>query len=227
MPYSNLTFSNLATLETRQIPIIRVAPSDEHPPRRAVEAVARGDVIAFPTDTVYGVGCRIDREDSVRRIFALKGRPETEPLPVLLAEMSQLDEYGRNVSNAARRLAGRFWPGALTLVVYRSARVPARAAGGGETIALRVPNHAVPRALVRAAGVPIIGTSANSHGMPSHTMAQMVVYDLGDRVDLVLDGGRSPLGRESTVVDVTGERPVVVREGAINAADVVEYAVAR
>lgn len=215
MSYYNLTFSNLSTIGTRQIPIIRVEPSDGRPPRRALDALQRGEVIVFPTDTVYGLGCRIDHEPGVRRVFALKTRPETDALPVLLADAGQLDAFGRAVSAAARRLAARFWPGPLTIVVHRSDRVPASVAGGGPTVALRVPNHPVPRALIRAIGTPLIGTSANSHGMPAPVTAQLAVYDLGDRVDLVLDGGRAPLGVESTVVDCTGDRVRVLREGAI------------
>ncbi|MBI2201778.1 MAG: threonylcarbamoyl-AMP synthase [Armatimonadetes bacterium] len=218
MSYYNLTFSNLSSLEQRQLPIVRASASDV--PRRAIETLTQGGVVVYPTDTVYGVGCRIDDDAAVRRVFALKGRPHTEALPVLLAEVAQLDQYARDVPPAARRLVSRFWPGALTVVVRRSERVPSLVAGGGPTVALRVPNHPVPRALVRAVGVPIVGTSANTHGMPSPVTAQLAVYDLGDRVDLVLDGGRVPGGRESTVVDVTSQSPRVVRQGAILAKEI-------
>jgi len=219
MSYYNLTFSNLRPLDPGQVPIVRVWGEDGQAPRRAIEALRRGEVIVYPTDTVYGLGCRIDDERAVQRIFAIKRRPPTEPLPVLLADPAQLDDYVRGVSPAARRLISRFWPGALTLIVRRSDRVPAAVAGGGDTVAVRVPGHPLPRALARAIGVPIVGTSANSHGMPSPPTAQLAVYDLGNRVDLVLDGGRAPLGRESTVVDVTGDIPRIVRDGAIPARD--------
>lgn len=218
MSYYNLTFSNLSSLEQRQLPIVRVSSSDV--PRRAIETLTQGGVVVYPTDTVYGVGCRIDDDAAVRRLFVLKGRPHTEALPVLLADVAQLDQYARDVPPAARRLVSRFWPGALTVVVRRSERVPSLVAGGGPTVALRIPNHPVPRALVRAVGVPIVGTSANTHGMPSPVTAQLAVYDLGDRVDLVLDGGRVPGGRESTVVDVTSQSPRVVRQGAIPAKEI-------
>lgn len=218
MSYYNLTFSNLSSLEQRQLPIVRVSSSDV--PRRAIETLTQGGVVVYPTDTVYGVGCRIDDDAAVRRLFVLKGRPHTEALPVLLADVAQLDQYARDVPPAARRLVSRFWPGALTVVLRRSERVPSLVAGGGPTVALRVPNHPVPRALVRAVGVPIVGTSANTHGMPSPVTAQLAVYDLGDRVDLVLDGGRVPGGRESTVVDVTSQSPRVVRQGAIPAKEI-------
>ncbi len=218
MSYYRVTFSNLRDLDLRPIPILRVT-EDSPAPRRAVQALREGQVIVYPTDTVYGLGCRIDDERAVRRIFAIKNRPPTDPLPVLLADPAQAAEYARDVPELARRLMARFWPGPLTLVLRRSPRVPPVVTGGTDTVALRVPNHPVPRALVRAAGVPLVGTSANSHGMPAPVTAQLAVFDLGDRVDLVLDGGRTPAGRESTVVDLTGQAPRVVREGAIPAAE--------
>lgn len=218
MSYYNLTFSNLATLEQRQLPILKAWSGDI--PRRAVETLSGGGVIVFPTDTVYGVGCLIDNDDAVRRVYALKNRPAAESLPVLLADVAQLDQYASDVPAVARRLAGRFWPGALTLVVRRSERVPSLVAGGGGTVGLRVPNHPVPRALVQKAGTPIVGTSANTHGMQSPVTAQQAIFELGDRVDMVLDGGRVPGGRESTVVDVTTDAPRVLREGAIAAREI-------
>lgn len=215
MSYYQLSFAPRVEVDPRRLPIIRVEPGERKAPRRAVEALRRGEVIAFPTDTVYGVGCRIDHEAAVRRIYALKARALAEALPVLLADPGQLDEYGTNITPAARRLAALHWPGALTIVVRRSARIPAIVAGGGDTVGLRVPGHPLPRALVRELGVPIVGTSANSHGARPPLTAQEVVFDLGDRVDMVLNGGRTPLGRESTVVDATGERPRVIRPGAV------------
>jgi L-threonylcarbamoyladenylate synthase len=217
MSYYLLTFANLQPLDPRQVPMVRVSGADGQVPRRAVEALRQGQVIVYPTDTVYGVGCRIDDEGAVRRIYQIKGRPATEPLPILLADPAQLETYVRGISAAARRLSGRFWPGALTLIFRRSERISPVVAGGGDTVAVRVSAHPIPRALVRTLGIPIVGTSANSHGMRAPLTAQLAIYDLGDRVDLVLDGGRTTLGRESTVVDVTGEAPRVVREGALSA----------
>src|SRR5712692_5618691 len=189
--YYLLTFANLQPLDPRQVPMVRVSGEDGQVPRRAVEALRQGQVIVYPTDTVYGVGCRIDDEGAVRRIYQIKGRPATEPLPVLLADPIQVQTYARSVNAAAQRLMSRFWPGALTLVFLRSDRIPLAVAGGGETVGLRVPAHPIPRALARAMLIPIVGTSANSHGMPAPVTAQLAVWDLGDRVDLVLDGGRA------------------------------------
>jgi len=220
MSYYGLTFANIGELMPRAIPIIRVEPHERRAPRRALEVLRRGGVVAYPTDTVYGVGCRIDDDAAVRRVYALKGRAPAEPLPVLLADPLQLDEYGTQISAAARRLAALHWPGPLTIVVRRSARIPARVVGGGDTVGLRVPGHPLPRALVRELGVPIVGTSANTHGAPAPVTAQLVVFDLGDRVDLVIDGGRVPLGRESTVVNASVDPPRLVRQGAVALRDV-------
>jgi L-threonylcarbamoyladenylate synthase len=219
MSYYALTFSNLRAIQPGHVAIIRVSPGETGAPRRAVEALRRGEAIVFPTDTVYGLGCRIDDERAVRRVYELKGRPLSDPLPVLLADVAQLDEYAREITPAVRRLVARYWPGALTLIVRRSARIPAIVSGGRDTAALRVPGHPLPRALVRALGVPLVGTSANTHGRHAPVTAQHAVYDFGDRVDLVIDGGPAPLGRESTVLDVTRDPPQVVREGAIPSAD--------
>jgi L-threonylcarbamoyladenylate synthase len=217
MAYYGLTFANLQPFDPRPVPIVRALGEDSQVPRRAVEALRQGQVIVYPTDTVYGLGCRIDDEGAVRRIYEIKRRPATEPLPVLLGDPMQVDSYARGISAVARRLMSRFWPGALTLVFRRSERIPPGVAGGGETVGLRVPAHPMPRALVRAVGIAIVGTSANSHGTPAPPTAQLAIYDLGDRVDLVLDGGRATLGRESTVVDVTADVPRLVREGAVSA----------
>jgi L-threonylcarbamoyladenylate synthase len=218
MSYYRVTFSNLRPLDIRPIAIVRVA-GDSPAPRRAVQALQEGQVIVYPTDTVYGLGCRMDDERAVRRVYRIKNRPLTDPLPLLLAEPEQVDEFAREVPELARRLITRWWPGPLTVVLRRSPRVPLVVTGGTDTVALRVPNHPVPRALVRAVGVPLVGTSANSHGMPAPVTAQLAVFDVGDQVDLVLDGGRTPLGRESTIVDLTGPLPRVIREGAIPAAE--------
>lgn len=220
MSYYGLTFSGGGDVASRAVPMLRVDPAEPRAPRRALAVLREGGVIVYPTDTVYGLGCRIDAAAAVERIFVLKGRPSTDPLPVLLADPAQLDEYGVALSSAARRLAARYWPGALTLVVRRSEKIPALVAGGGNTVGLRVPAHAVPRALVRELGVPIVGTSANRHGTPAPLTAQHVMFEFGDRVDLILNGGRCPVGRESTVVDATVDPPRIVREGAVELHDI-------
>jgi L-threonylcarbamoyladenylate synthase len=216
MSYASLTFSNLATIDTPQIPILRVAADESDPPRRAVEALNQGQVIVVPTDTLYALSCRIDAAQAVRRVFVIKRRPGGEPLPVLLADRAQLDEYAEEAGADARRLADRFWPGPLTIVVRRSARIPSAVTGGGTTVGLRVPDHALVRALIRATGIPLVGTSANSHGHPAPRTAQQAIFDIGPQVDLLIDGGRTRMAAPSTVVDTTqGLR--IVRAGVIPA----------
>lgn len=182
---------------------------------RGIALLGRGGVVAFPTDTVYGLGAAIDRPEAIARIYAVKQRPRDMALPLLLGDAAQLSMVADSVPGAARRLAERFWPGALTLVLKKSAPVPDAVTAGAGTVAVRVPGHPVPIALIRGAGIPVTGTSANLSGRPSPRTAAEVREQLGESIDLIIDGGRSPGGRESTIVDVTGAVPVVRRAGAI------------
>ncbi len=187
---------------------------------RTMESATRilrdGGVVAFPTDTVYGLGAHALLEPAVARIFRVKGRPAHLPLPLLLADISEMSSVAEGVPPLAWRLAARFWPGGLTLVLPRASRVPALVSGGASSIAVRVPAHPVPRALVRSLGAPIIGTSANLSTHPSPVTARQVEEQLGDAVDLIIDGGPCPGGVESTVLDLTGADPVILREGAVS-----------
>ena len=182
---------------------------------RGVAILRRGGVVAFPTDTVYGLGVSAHNEPAVKRLYRLKQRPEARPLPVLVADMVQMAEVAGILPPVARKLADSFLPGALTLVLPRSARVP-DVITGGKTVAVRIPAHPVAIALIRGLGSPIVGTSANLSGRPSALTAEEVYSQFGDRLGLVIDGGRCPGGRESTIVDVTGAKPRVLREGAIS-----------
>ncbi len=178
--------------------------------------------MAFPTETVYGLGADAENRAAVERIFAVKGRPATHPLIVHIATADQLDGWADPVTPAARRLAGACWPGPLTLVLARRSRVPDVVTGGGPTVGLRVPAHPVARALLeafaarRAEGAAIAAPSANRFGQVSPTTAAHVRADLGDAVDLVLDGGPSQVGVESTIVDCQGPVPEVLRLGGVS-----------
>ncbi len=177
-----------------------------------------GGLVAFPTETVYGLGARALDADAARRIFAAKGRPETHPLIVHVAGEADARSLAGEWSARAERLARAFWPGPLTLVVPRGSAVPAVVAGGGDSIAVRAPAHPVARALLRRLGEPIAAPSANRYQTISPTRAEHVVKSLGDAVALVLDGGPCDAGIESTVIDVTGARPRVLRPGALSLA---------
>jgi L-threonylcarbamoyladenylate synthase len=182
---------------------------------KGISLLKRGGVIAFPTDTVYGLGASARDFAAVERVYDVKERPRDIPLPLLLGGISQISEVAESVSPLAWRLAEKFLPGALTLVLPKSASVLDVITAGGHTVAVRVPAHPVPLALIAGLGAPLLGTSANLSGRPSALEADEVCAQFGDSIDLVIDGGRCPGGRESTIVDVTGEVPVVLREGAI------------
>jgi L-threonylcarbamoyladenylate synthase len=220
MPMSlySRTFWNHPLTPIVPISILRVDLDERRMPRRAIELIRNGGLVAYPTDTVYGLGTSIFQEGGVRRIFEVKGRPPSDPLPILIADVAQVEELAAVVPSVARDLMRRFWPGPLTIVLPRSSRVPEVVSGGGPSIALRMPNHPIPLRLIQEAGVPIVGTSANSHGAPSPITATQVATDIGDRIDLILDGGRTPHGIPSTVVDLTGAAPRVVRAGALDPA---------
>ena len=181
-----------------------------------VSVLKRGGLVAFPTDTVYGLGAGANIPQAVARVYQVKQRPLNMALPLLLADVSQMSEVAEPVPAIAWLLANKFLPGALTIVLYKSSSVPDSVAAGGKTVAIRVPAHPVTVALIQGLGMPVVGTSANLSGMPSALTADEVHSQLGDRVDLVINGGRCSGGRESTVIDVTGEVPVVLREGAIS-----------
>lgn len=186
----------------------------------AVEVLKRGGIVAYPTDTVYGLGADPLNEKAVARIYEVKNRPRNLPLPLLLADKSDLLKVALIVPEVAWRLVEQFWPGGLTLVVKKNVRVPDSITAGGDTVAVRIPDHPVTIALIRGLGNPIVGTSANLSGKPSPVTATEVSKQLGGRIDLIIDGGRCPGGIESTVVDVSGSSPTIVREGAIPREDI-------
>jgi L-threonylcarbamoyladenylate synthase len=190
-------------------------PDNEKQIKKAISILKKGGVVAYPTDTVYGLGACMTDIAAVDRIFQVKGRPKGMALPVLLAEQKQIAEIVIEVTPSAQRLADEFFPGALTIILPKSDIVPDIITGGGRTVAFRIPNHPVPLALIRGLGKPIVGTSANLSGHPSALTAEEVKTQIGDTVDMVIDGGRCLGGIESTVVDLSGEKPIIRRQGAI------------
>jgi L-threonylcarbamoyladenylate synthase len=186
---------------------------------RAVRILRGGGVVGMPTETVYGLAADALNPEAVARIFAVKGRPADNPLIVHLASAADLDRVVAEVTPLATRLADRFWPGPLTLVLEADVAVPTVATGGLSTVAVRVPDHPVAAALLTEFGGPLAAPSANRSGRPSPTTAAHVAADLGGDLEVVLDGGACPVGVESTVVDVRGTTPVVLREGSITRED--------
>lgn len=193
----------------------RVVPDDPAGHAVAIEVLRAGGVVALPTDTVYGIGVAMGTPDGVERLFRVKRRPPDKGIMLLLENADQAGEIGV-MTPAAVALAGACWPGGLTVVVplRDGVTVPAALTSGTRTIGLRVPDHDAPRALARAVG-PLPTTSANVSGLPEAPDAAAILDQLGDVIDLVLDGGRAHGGPASTVVDCTGERPVLLREGAV------------
>jgi L-threonylcarbamoyladenylate synthase len=196
--------------------VTETAPSDADL-ARAVEILQSGGLVAFPTETVYGLGADAENRDALRRLYAVKGRPAEHPVIVHLADAAQLDDWGVDIAPAARALASACWPGPLTLVVRRAPRVPDEVTGGLDTVGLRVPVHPLARALLRAFGGGLAAPSANRFGRVSPTTAAAVRDELGDDVDLVLDGGPCTVGVESTIVDCTTGPPRVLRVGGVTA----------
>ena len=192
-----------------------IVPATPDAIRRAAQALARGEIVAFPTETVYGLGANALDARAVAKVFAAKERPRFNPLIVHVQGLAEAGEYGL-VNEAARKLAEAFWPGPLTLVLKRRSTcgIADLVSAGLDTIALRAPAHPVARALLAKAALPIAAPSANRSGRISPTAAAHVEAELGDRPAMILDGGPSPLGIESTVVSVVGE-PALLRPGAV------------
>jgi L-threonylcarbamoyladenylate synthase len=193
----------------------RIVPDDELGRTAAVDALRSGGVVALPTDTVYGVAVALDTPGGIERLFQVKRRPPDKGIMLLLDDVAQAATIGV-MGVAATALAEAFWPGGLSIIVPRRPDValPAALTGGAPTVGLRVPDHASPRALARAVG-PLPTTSANVSGLPEARDAGEIVDQLGEGVDVILDGGPAHGGPASTVVDCTGARPVILREGAI------------
>lgn len=194
--------------------IIRVDP--ENPEisaiRNAADLIKRGSVIVYPTDTVYGLGADALNPEAVLRVFKIKGRSPDQPLPVAVSGL-EMAETLAVVSDEARRLMAAFWPGALTLVLPKKPIVPSIVVGGGVSVGLRTPNHAVPLLIIRESGLPLIATSANKHGAPSPVEAEEALRQIGSEVDLIIDCGRVG-GQSSTIVDLT-KTPLIVRSGPV------------
>ncbi len=203
------------------VKILRVNPRN---PERALIAKAaailgKGGVLAFPTETVYGLGANAFDKNAAARIFRAKGRPEQKPLIILIASIRDLRKVARKVPPAAKKLISRFWPGPLTIIFKKRANIPMVVSGGLDTVGVRLSPHPISIALVRAAGFPITAPSANRSGGKNHRTASGVIRDLGGapEIDLIVDGGKTPLAKPSTLVDVTKNPPRILREGAISA----------
>jgi L-threonylcarbamoyladenylate synthase len=191
------------------------ACADDDAVASAVAVLRDGGVVAIPTETVYGLAADVTNERAIARVFAVKGRPADHPLIVHAADLAALEGYVAETTPRLRALAARFWPGPLTAIVARGPRTPLAVTGGQETVAVRVPDHPLTHAILAGLGRPLVAPSANRFGHVSPTSAAHVRADLGTDVDLVVDGGETRVGVESTIVDLTTNVPAVLRAGAI------------
>ena len=197
-----------------------VTVDKEHPDEKVMEEAGRvlkeGGLVAFPTETVYGLGGDGLNPDSSRKIYQAKGRPSDNPLIIHIADMESLDKIVKAIPLKARKMAEAFWPGPLTMIFEKSSVVPYETTGGLESVAVRMPSHPVAAALIRAGGGYVAAPSANTSGRPSPTRASHVREDLEGKIDMIIDGGSVGIGLESTIVDFTEDEPVILRPGYIN-----------
>lgn len=189
---------------------------DEAGIRRAGGILKRGGLVAFPTETVYGLGANALDKTAAKRIYRAKGRPSDNPLIVHIADWEDIFLIAREVPEQAKKLADAFWPGPLTMILKKTDAVPPATTGGLDTVAVRMPDHEIARALIRAGGGYVAAPSANTSGRPSPTTAQHVADDMDGRIEMIIDGGPSGIGLESTIVDLTEGTPVILRPGYIN-----------
>lgn len=181
----------------------------------AGEIIRRGGLVAFPTETVYGLGADALNSEAAAKIYAAKGRPSDNPLIVHIADESDLENLAEEIPDKAKRLMESFWPGPLTMIFYKKESVPYGTTGGLDTVAIRMPEHKIALEFIRQSGVPIAAPSANTSGRPSPTTAEHVEEDMGGRIDMIIDGGKVGIGIESTIVDMTVTPPMILRPGYI------------
>ena len=205
-------------METKVIKIDRNHP-EERLLQEAGQLLKTGALVAFPTETVYGLGGDGLKETAAARIYAAKGRPSDNPLILHIAEISDMEKLAVDIPELAYRLAEKFWPGPLTMILKKSAIVPYTTTGGLDTVAIRMPSDEIAREIIKASGTYIAAPSANLSGRPSPTKAEHVIEDLSGRVEMIVDGGDSDIGLESSIIDLSGEVPLILRPGYITKED--------
>lgn len=202
--------------------IVGIITEDEQNNEKVITQAARilasGGLVAFPTETVYGLGGNAFDSTAASRIYEAKGRPSDNPLIVHISKTEDMKQLSDNIPEVAYRLAEVFWPGPLTMIIPKNSRVPKSVTGGLDTVAVRFPSHRIARRMIEESGVYVAAPSANISGRPSPTTAQHVIEDLSGRVDMIIDGGDIEIGVESTIVDLTEEVPVILRPGYITKA---------
>ena len=195
--------------------IIRMDEPEDERIEEAAEIIRNGGLVAFPTETVYGLGANGLNADAAMKIYSAKGRPSDNPLIIHISNLDMLEDLVKEVPKVAKKLIEEFWPGPMTLIFKKSDIVPSQTTGGLDTVAVRFPKHPIAQALIEKAGVGIAAPSANLSGRPSPTCGYHVIEDMNGRIDMIIDGGKIEMGLESTIIDVTGEVPTILRPGFI------------
>ena len=200
-----------------QTKVVKIDPFqiDENEMKEAAELIRKGELVAFPTETVYGLGADALHPEASKKIYAAKGRPSDNPLIVHICKFEELVSIAKEVPAQAEKLADAFWPGPLTMIVWKNEKVPYETTGGMETVAIRMPKHPVALKLIEESGCLIAAPSANTSGKPSPTEASHVKLDLDGKIPMILDGGPVGIGIESTIIDLTEDTPMILRPGYI------------
>lgn len=188
----------------------------------SANAIREGELVAFPTETVYGLGANGLDEDAVKKIYIAKGRPSDNPLILHISSGEELQPLVKDIPPIAYKCMERFWPGPLTMIFKKSEIIPSIITGGLDTVAIRMPSHPIASALISASGVPIAAPSANTSGRPSPTNAEHVMEDMKEKIPIIIDGGNTGIGLESTVLDLSVENPMILRPGGITLEDLRE-----
>lgn len=209
------------TMETIVVKVEKDNPNSETI-EKAADIIKRGGTVAFPTETVYGLGANCFDEEAVDKIFIAKGRPQDNPLILHVSSIEEVYPLVENVDERAKKLMERFWPGPLTLIFNKSEKVSNKLTGGLSTVAIRMPKHKIASELIKYSKVPIAAPSANLSGKPSPTNAEHVIMDLNGRVDMIIDGGSTGIGVESTVLDISQDIPTILRPGGVTYEDLLE-----
>jgi L-threonylcarbamoyladenylate synthase len=193
----------------------RLLNGDQDGIKRSAELLKKGELVAIPTETVYGLAANAFDSDAVKRIFEAKGRPQDNPLIVHISDINELQPLVTDIPENAYKLAEKYWPGPLTMIFRRSSLIPDEVSAGLSTVAVRIPSHSIARAIISKSGLPLAAPSANRSGSPSPTTAAHVMNDMNGRISAIVDGGECSVGVESTVLDLTGDIPKILRPGGI------------
>lgn len=207
-------------MKTQIIKINSTIQKDEI--KKAADVLKNGGLVGIPTETVYGLGANALDEEAVKSVFVAKGRPQDNPLIVHISEFDEIYGLVKEVPESAKKLAEKYWPGPMTLILKKSDIIPSVVSAGLDTVAIRLPEHEIARAIIRQAGVPIAAPSANLSGSPSPTNAKCVYDDMNGRIPLIVDGGECNVGVESTVLTLVGDKPKILRPGGVTPEQIIE-----